>query len=324
MAKAKKVNDDREKIAKNVQKQYENLFSGQDAPPAPINIRQMEELKARVAELESKLKQQESSSSGLPATAALEIPLEPEPVAKPIEANLVNRRKPIAMENGPKLIGQWAGAIFAVFSLVLLALSIYMVYIVGKGQPDLSDKTLEPVAFLMIVASLISFFLIQRNRLKLGAWLLLSIVLIPPLPAVLVLRDIFAVMILYIAFLAPILIAWVLPKTSSQRAIIATGMSILGIIGIQAWNPAFRLGSSNLPSFTIYLIILAVLAIGVFAIREFLNLSLRPKVIMALVGITALTVAVISYYLLNQIYQNAYNTTATQITTENREHVLSI
>ena len=42
MAKAKKVNDDREKIAKNVQKQYENLFSGQDAPPAPINVRQME------------------------------------------------------------------------------------------------------------------------------------------------------------------------------------------------------------------------------------------------------------------------------------------
>src|SRR5271157_1456146 len=57
MAKAKKLNDDREKIAKNVQKQYENLFSGQDAPPAPINIRQMEELKARVAELESELKE---------------------------------------------------------------------------------------------------------------------------------------------------------------------------------------------------------------------------------------------------------------------------
>src|SRR5271169_6508493 len=82
MAKAKKVNDDREKIAKNVQKQYENLFSGQDAPPAPINVRQMEELKARVAELESALKESRANPQNeMAATESIPVNFESKPVA---------------------------------------------------------------------------------------------------------------------------------------------------------------------------------------------------------------------------------------------------
>ena len=129
MAKAKKLNDDREKIAKNVQKQYENLFSGQDAPPAPINIRQMEELQARVVELESKLKQQESSNNGLPATTTPEIHFEPEPVAKPVEVRRINTKRPIATENGPKLIGQWAAVIFALLALAFFFYDLKTVFI---------------------------------------------------------------------------------------------------------------------------------------------------------------------------------------------------
>jgi signal transduction histidine kinase len=69
MAKAKKLNDDFEKVTKNVQKQYKDLFSGQNAPPAPINIRQMEELQARVAELESALKESRANrQNGTDAT----------------------------------------------------------------------------------------------------------------------------------------------------------------------------------------------------------------------------------------------------------------
>ncbi|HUI90476.1 MAG TPA: GAF domain-containing protein [Anaerolineales bacterium] len=57
---------------------------------------------------------------------------------------------------------------------------------------------------------------------------------------------------------------------------------------------------------------------------SFPNLSLRLKVIVALAGITVLTVAVLASYLLNRIYQNAYNSAAAQITSVNQEHILSI
>src|SRR5271157_1921134 len=324
MAKAKKLNDDREKIAKNVQKQYENLFSGQDAPPAPINIRQMEELQARVVELESKLKQQESPSSGLPATAAPEIHFEPEPVAERIEVSRVNPEKPIVTENRPKLIGQWAGAIFALLALVFFIYDVKTVFIDQQGRFDLSDKVLMPVAALMFLVSVVSMLLVRRNRFSLGAGLLFYFyVLLPPIIAVLLLQGIVTIGVVYIVLLAGILISWVLPSSSRGREITAAVFAVMVCLGIEYWNPGFRI-ATGLGDFAAWATALAVVVLLAIIIRQFPNLSVRLKVIMALVGITVVTVAVLAVYLLNQIYQNAYNTAATQITTENSEHVLSI
>jgi len=62
MAKIVKPKDD-EEFAKSVRKQFDGLFSGEDVPPAPINIRQMQELQTRIKELEVQLKSQGSSIS---------------------------------------------------------------------------------------------------------------------------------------------------------------------------------------------------------------------------------------------------------------------
>ena len=62
MAKTGKSKDDAE-FAKNIRKQFDGLFSGEDVPPAPINIRQMQELQARIKELEVQLKSQSPSAS---------------------------------------------------------------------------------------------------------------------------------------------------------------------------------------------------------------------------------------------------------------------
>ena len=198
-------------------------------------------------------------------------------------------------EERQKSIGLWVAGIFAAISLALLVFSYYMVYVVGKGQPDLSDKTLEPVAGLMLIASLISFYLIRGNRLVLGTWIMFSIVIIPPVIAVLVLKDIFTVMILYIAIMASILVAWVLPKTSRRLAIIATGVSILAIGSIQAWNPAFRLGSSTFPNFTVYIIILAGLAIIAFFIRQTISGSIRTKMVIGFLALTTLPLIILGW-----------------------------
>jgi GAF domain-containing protein/HAMP domain-containing protein len=70
-------------------------------------------------------------------------------------------------------------------------------------------------------------------------------------------------------------------------------------------------------------VILAVVVLLAIIIRQFPDLSLRLKVIMTSVGITVITVAILASYLLNQIYQNVYNTTVNQITTESHEQILS-
>ncbi len=55
MAKARKAKDDRNEIPRLIEKQYKDLFSDQDTPPAPINLREMQALQARVAILEAEL-----------------------------------------------------------------------------------------------------------------------------------------------------------------------------------------------------------------------------------------------------------------------------
>ena len=125
----------------------------------------------------------------------------------------------------------------------------------------------------------------------------------------------------YIAIFAPSLIGWVFPEDTRREAIITTAIAVLIVFGIQIWNPAFLWTSPVLASFVPYAIILGGLALLAFAVRQFNNLSLRPKVVLASAGVTVLIVTVLASYLLNQVYQNAYNTSATQITTENQEDI---
>ena len=284
MANPRTPKDNQEKnFQDKMRKRLTGLFSGGEEPPTYLSISQVEALKAHVAELETKLAHPgpvTSQSDFMPGA-------EKAPESLPT--------KPAVVEERQRRIGLWVAGIFAAFSSALLVFSFYMVYVVGSGHPDLSDKTLEPVAGLMIIASLLSFYLIRRNHLALGTWILLSIVVIPPIPAVLVLKDIFIVMILYIAILAPILIVWVLPKTARRQAINATGASILAIIALQVWNPAFRLGSSSLPDFTTYIIVLAALAILGFFVRQAMVGSIRTKLVLAFVAIAIASVGSISF-----------------------------
>ena len=118
--------------------------------------------------------------------------------------------------------------------------------------------------------------------------------------------------------------AWLMPKASRPSAILSIAIAIILSVAIELWNPSFRVVSSfENTHYTLTVItIITILALVVF---QYSNLSLRSsKVIMALVGITAFTVGIIAYYLLNQIYQNAYNATATQITAEMANKSLSI
>ena len=223
-----------------------------------------------------------------------------------------------------KQTSMWIAGIFALLGLVFFLYDVYIVFIDQKGRFDLSDKVLMPVSALMLLVAVASVLLIQRNRFSLGAGLLFYyFVLVPPVLAVLLLQGIIIMAVVYILLLAIILIIWVLPAASRVREIIAAGLAVIVCLGIEYWNPGFRIGT-GLESIATWAIPITAAILLVIVFSQFSNLSLRPKVLLTMVGITVVSVASLSTYLLIQIYQTAYTNSETQITTLNQEHILSI
>ncbi len=235
-----------------------------------------------------------------------------------------NQPQSSQVQERQKNISLITAGIFILIGLAFLIYEIYSIIVPQKGHFDLSDPILLPMGVLMVLVAIASFLLIRRDHHALGTGLLFYFfVLVPPIAVILLVQGVAATVFLYIVALGAIMIAWLMPKASRPSAILSIAIAIILCAAIELWNPSFRV----VPTFenTDYaLTVITIITILALVVFQFSNLSLRLKVIMALVGITVLTVGSISYYLLNQIYQNAYNTTVYQITTENNEHILSI
>ncbi|HUH96669.1 MAG TPA: GAF domain-containing protein [Anaerolineales bacterium] len=307
-----------------IKNRIKGLFSDREGFPTHLSNHEVEALQARVAELEAKLADTEPPAVQSEAAPAVETPPGPLPAVQSVEVGSLNPEKPRAPETRSKSIGGWTAGLFALLGLAFFLFDIKTVFIDQGGRFDLSDRVLMPVSALMFLVALLSLLLMRRNRFSLGGSLLFYFyVLVPPIVAVLLLQGIVVIAVVYIALLGGILIGWVLPASSRMRQIAITAFAVAVCLGIEYWNPGFRIATA-LGDFAAWATVLAVVALLAVIVRQFPNLSLRPKVIMALVGITALTVGVVSYYLLSRIYQNSYDAASAQVTTENQQHILSI
>ena len=236
----------------------------------------------------------------------------------------ISKQGSTPVEKGQRNISLITAGIFIVLGLTFFIYDLYTVFQMQNGRFDLSDKVLMPVSALMFLVAIASFLLIQRNRHGLGTYLLFySFVVVPPIIAILLLQGVITTVLLYIVALATIMIAWVLPRSFRRTATLSAVIAVVLCIAIELWNPSFRIATA-FENIAITMTIITIIALVAFFVFQFSNLSLRPKVILAIVGITVLTVGIIAYYLLNQIYQNAYNTAASQITDTNQQHILSI
>jgi putative methionine-R-sulfoxide reductase with GAF domain len=194
-----------------------------------------------------------------------------------------------------KQIGLWTGGIFIVLSLAFFGYSTYIVFIAQKGRFDLSDKLLMPVTVMMVLASILSLTLIWRDRMGLGAGLLFFMVnLLPPFLAVLILKNVALVAILFVVVLAIFLIGWVFPTPSRRWGIIAAGVTIILIVGIELWNPSFRSGNS-LTNYTVAVIVLAGLGLVVFFLRQAWIGNITTKLVAALLVISIISVGVVVF-----------------------------
>jgi GAF domain-containing protein/HAMP domain-containing protein len=201
----------------------------------------------------------------------------------------------IRAEVRQKRIGLWSAAIFTILGAAFLIFWFVNVLLLQKGQADLSDKSLLPVVILMFLAGLGGFILIRRDRVALGLWLVYLVVLIPPVIAVLVLKDVYFISFAYLAVFAPISIFGVFPRASRRAVIIATVVPLLAIIGIEVWNPAYRLISTALKGFAPYAIALGGVGLLAFSIRQAVIGGIRAKLSTSLIVITILSVVAAAY-----------------------------
>ncbi len=197
------------------------------------------------------------------------------------------------LEERQKLIGLWTAGIFTALGLIFFVYSIYIVVAMQQGRFDLSDKLLMPISAMMFTVSIISFRLIQRGRFASGALLLFFMVnLVPPISAVLVLRGFITVAISYIVLLASVLISLVLPKTTRRMTIIASSITILLSIGIELWNPNFRV-NTGIDNFTTTVTILAAIGLIAFIVSQsrdnithFINSSISNRMTILVMVVT--------------------------------------
>lgn len=192
-----------------------------------------------------------------------------------------------------KQIGLWTAGIYFVLSLAFFGYSTYIVFVMQNGRFDLSDKLLMPVTVMMILTSILSFALIRRNRLGLSAGLMFFVVnLIPPILAVLILTNVATVAILYVVILAIFMLGWVLPASFRWFGIVAGVVTIILIVGIELWNPAFRTGNS-IENYSIVVTVLSGIGLSIFFIRQAWLGNITTKLITALVLISVVSVGIV-------------------------------
>jgi putative methionine-R-sulfoxide reductase with GAF domain len=206
------------------------------------------------------------------------------------------REDPGNTERLQRTIGLWAAAIFSLVGLAFFVFSIVNVIVLQKGHSDFGDWILSPMTVLMFLGSLAGFILIRRDRLILGRWLVYGSALLPPVAAVLILSNVSAISIAYLAVFGPISIIWVFPKSSRRAAIITTVLALALIIGIDLWHPSYRLTSSALVNFAPYAIALGGLALVTFAVRQAILGNIRTKLVISFVLIAVVSVASVVFF----------------------------
>ena len=265
-----------------------------DPRPQPSSG-EVEALKARVAELETTLGLQgPSAGSSSPATVTDQVSRPS--LAKPVETKRSGVGTPLSAEERQKRLGLWASGIFSILSVIFAGIEFYSVVFVQHGFV-FDDTVLVPCLIVVIVGSLLSYFLIRRGRYQVGSELLFIIVMSLPVVVMLVIKNFVAFGILYTVAFAPFMFNWVLPKTARRRAIVIIVLMILAMIGIEIWNPGFRGTAIPVANNIIPVaIILAILVFLSYWIRQAITGNIRTKLIVSFLLVAFVSLSSVVFF----------------------------
>jgi len=301
MAKAHTPKDDQAKAAQEkFKKRIKSLFSGQD-PPTHLNMRQVEALKARIAELEAKLAQQLPAAVQKIVTPARESDTRPVPAEASQENSTPAAKQSASNALRITLIGLTASIIAASFYL-------YLALTIGAWQLYAWSADI----WLLALTVVISMILIRRERVSRGAWLLLIAIQVTFIGAVALIEGIGLLIGVSIAILVSIIAGQTLSEKATRRASILGLVSGAAAVLLDLFGPAFRLPQPEpIRVFLPGILGVVILLYGYVTVRQFRNYSLRTKLLLGFLSVLILS-SLVGVFSVQQQFKAAEQTAETE------------
>jgi GAF domain-containing protein len=202
------------------------------------------------------------------------------------------------MTERQRQIGSWLAGLLTLAGLALFVFSAYIIFALQNGEMDISDSFLLPSTGFMFVANLIGFILIRRYNALWGTWIVfIASLVILPVMATLVLQNTYLVAALSTVIFVYAFRVTIFPKEDGVKATAIAGAAILAILGIELWNPAFRVASTfNAPTFGAGVMVLAGFGLITFFVRRALAGNIRSKIVAGILVTGGVSIAVLTFF----------------------------
>lgn len=214
--------------------------------------------------------------------------------------NESRENQPIITER-QKRLGTLLAGILALAGLAFLVF-ISSVVIRQSGNMDISDRVMLPLSVIMFAVNLAGIALIRRGRYEAGVWAVYVFsMLVFPIAATLVLRNVYLVSGLTVFVFSIFFVREVFPASSRNRVTGAAAIALFSILGIEVWNPSFRVPSDfNAPVFGAGVMTLAGLGFVAFALQRALGGNIRSKIISGILLTGIVSLGALTFFAFNR------------------------
>ena len=197
-----------------------------------------------------------------------------------------------------KRIGSLLAGIFTFVDFAFFAFEVYGVSVLQSGAMNISDRILLPLSLVVSIANLVGLFLIRRDRYVTGVWVMyIASIILFPVAATLVLNNAYLATSLLVAVFAFIFASELFPAVSRKRSIGAATVAIFSIVGIEIWNPGFRVTSTfNTPGLDVGIVLLTGLGAFLFLIPRALRGNIRSKIVAGILVTGIVSLGVLSFF----------------------------
>lgn len=206
------------------------------------------------------------------------------------------------MTGRQRQIGSLVAGIFTLAGLAIFVFSSYTILNLQNGKMDVSDQVLLPASGILLIVNLIGFVFIRRFNAVRGTWFVFTVSLIVfPVLATLVLQNTYLVTALLTAIFTYAFRTYIFPEKEGRKAVVFAAIAILTILGIELWNPAFRVTSSfNAPTFGTGIFSLACLGLIAYFIQRALSGNIRSKIVAGILVTGGVSIAVLTFFAINR------------------------